>query len=416
MLQSILRGPAFWSPSHWNLKTASMAAVFDGAALLSFGLLTYLWAEVRSVPSIFWTASSAILMLFAAILGKAHLATERRAALFAAAFLAAYFLGSGLSYVFVSTPHNALTDLFIQNTILLLYASVYFMFGAVAGRKQLFVGFLLSYLFLAAYAIASREGFAAEELAKELEADRVAINYQQMGDSLVICALMIIALLRQKVAVFGVAILTIALLVIIPSRSALVFGATTLVLCMLLVASPRARILIIIVGLITVITTRYLILSNLSETFEGTRHSQLLTLQEDQSNAERIKILDKGWHQLAEHPFFGNFGFQLEAFNDSGMYIHNALDIWVQADLLPFLLFIALWVFLFRQWYLTTAGNRELRNQTLPMLVFPALSWLFSRHVAYVPLYFCVGYFSACLLLNHPYLGQMFRSRSDAPA
>ncbi len=373
-------------------KERLIGLVVNAAALIALGLLPFLWAEVTAVPSPVWTGAALALMLLAAVVTKARHVADQRIALFMAIVLLLYAAGTCFNYAFVTAYHPRRLDLLIQNTSILILAFAFFAFGITSGNRETLLGFVLAYLAVATYTLTSSENFTTAELYKRYETMGIIVAYQQLGDSLVICTLMIMARFRHPVAVYVLAALTIPILFVIPSRSAAVIGSFSLIVACLMVSNLRARMYIVAIALIFAVTARVAIMTNISETLEGTRHSTLLTPDEDHSNEERKKIIGAGLNSIRENPVFGYFGFELDAFQGTGFYIHNVLDIWAQAGFLAFLMFLMYWTFVFRQWFLVSKINRSVSAATFPLLVFAALSWLVSRQPAFAPLYFCLGY------------------------
>ena len=373
-------------------------AVTLTAIVISFGLLTFLWAEVSSVPSQTWTGIAVVFMLASAILTKAHLSDDRRLSMLLGLYLLLYAAGTTIGYFFVTEFHSDRTDLLLQNYVALALCFVYYAFGAVSQDKRYWPGFAAALVIIAIYTLQSKSDFSAEELARRYQFDAVIVGYQQLGDSLVMATLVLIAMFRKRAVVYALSAGVVILLFIIPSRSALVFGTLALLSACLLISTPKARVALITFALIAAVTMRVWVLSNLSESLDGSRHEGLLTQKEDESNLLRAEQLSVGADAIMSNPIFGQFGFELDMFRQRGFYMHNIFDCWVQAGLLPFLALLTLFVLVGRQWFLQWKFDRARAYQTLPFLLFAGLSYVFARNPTYVNLYFCIGYFSATLM------------------
>lgn len=397
-LELLFRDPLLLSTHEWPATERLKGILVTLAIFLTFGLLPFLWAEVHSVPSIVWTATSTALMSGAVLACRVHEKAEPRTLALAAIFFGLYFLGSLFSFLFVTQEHSERADTFLAHCVLMILGAIYFGFGVATGSRPSTLGFILAYLGIAGYAILASESFSVHELAERYNADQLAIGYQQMGDALTISSLIIMSQIRRVSFVYVVALATIVLLFVVPSRSSAVFGSVAVLAYCMLISTPRVRVLIVVVSVLAAVSWRAVIVQGVSQKLEGSRHETLLTPEEDTSYTERMAVLDGGLDSIWEHPIAGYFGFQLDRFGNAGLYLHNFLDIWAQGGLLPFLAFVGLWVFIIRQWYLLYRHDREAALRTTALLFFAALSWGFARSPGSAMLFFCLGYFAAVLL------------------
>jgi O-antigen ligase len=379
------------------------------ATIVSLGLLTFLWAEVRDVPSIFWTSLAAVLMVGAVIANRGDQRDDRRVTKAFLLYFALYSVGMIFSYLFVSPFHVDRLPVLGDRFSAILLALIFYSFGVISSSPKAWPGFAIATVATAIFVIQSRGDFGIQELYRRYAEDEVNIGYQQLGDSLAICSLVLIAYFRRRAFVYCISAVTIVLLFIVPSRSAAVFGSLAVVLACLLVSTTKVRVALIALTLVAAVSARVWIVYNVSESLEGTRHETLLTKEEDSSNQERMEILEDGFRSIAANPIFGYFGFELDQTRERGRYIHNFLDVWAQAGVLPWLALLLFWALIGRQWYFMYRDDRERAYRTLPFLLFALFSWLFSRSMTYPVLYFCVGYFSSVL-------AESIRSRFNRPS
>lgn len=367
------------------------------AAILAFGLMPFLWAEVRSVPSQTWTGLGILLMAIAAVTNRADKLDDRRITTVFVIFMCLYGAGMLFNYLFLAPAHEDRFAVLTYNLTMLVLASVFYAFGVVATSPRAWPGFAIALAIVSVYVMQHRAEFALDELYRRFEADQVNIGYQQIGDTLLMGSLVLIARFRRLQVVYPLSVFVVVLLFIIPSRSAAVFGAISLLVAAMLVSTLRVRIVIGSLALLSAIGARVWIAYQLEAQFQGTRHETLLTVQEDSSNQARMDMLDKGIDSILQNPIFGRVGYELDSFNERGSYIHNLLDVWGQAGLLPFLALLVLLVLIGRQWGFMFKFDREAAYRCLPFLVFGLLSWVIARSMHYPQTFFVLGFFSATL-------------------
>lgn len=376
-----------------KLATGSLFA----SIVFSMGLLTFLWAEVRVVPSQAWTALAIVIIVIAIASNRADRMDDRRVTIAVGIYFALYGFFMMFSFLFFAEPHEEKLELLILNETQMVMGFVFYGFGVLCTSQRATPGFVAAFALLTIYILQHKAAFSIAELQRRFDEDQVNIGYQQLGDSLAICAMVLIARFKRIPVAFPLALLSIILLFIIPSRSAAVFGSIGLLVACMLLSSFRLKLALLGLAIIAAVAARVWISYSLTESFEGTRHETLFTEQEDSSNRERMEILEQGIKVIADNPIFGNFGFELDVFNERGRYIHNFLDVWAQAGLIPFLTLIALVVLIARQWFFMFLSDRDSAYRCLPLLVFGLLSWILSRAMVYPYLYFVFGFFSATL-------------------
>ena len=408
-------GPAGTTGVTWRQWVTRGLTEF--AAFVGLGLLATLWAAEVGLPNVAWVLLATV-AVFAAILlfGPLRLA-DLRLALLVFAFLLIYLIGISISYFFVVETHPGRHDLYVAQCAAVLLSAITFGLGALAGRTRAWIGFVLALFAIAIFVMVSEANFSTAELVRRYGPDEVIAGFQQMGDSVILCGLVVASRIRRPILAYLFTALCIALLVMIPSRSSIVLGALSLGIVCIISSPPKMRLFMVAIGLVVAIMLRLLVTTPLNDsvgsnptTTAGATANKpsapranaapergVLTAAEGAAQDEREKMFDSGMDAILEHPIAGWFGFQLDAFNRPGMHMRNVLDAWAQAGLLPFVAFLGLWAVLIRQWYLSFRVNRELANRVLPMLAFPALAWLLTRHVGYPALYFCLGFYAAVL-------------------
>ena len=223
----------------------------------------------------------------------------------------------------------------------------------------------------------------------------IILNYQLMGDAFAICSVILITRIRRPMLQWAFAAVCIVIMFMIPSRSAAFFGVCSLLLALMLFGSPLARLTlagIVTIGVLGQQTGAF------AELFAGTRFESAFTPDSaDNSWDSRQEVMNFGISTLKDNPFFGEWAFQLTDLKFSGHYIHNALDIWAQAGIMPFLIFLGIWGTLLMSFLRVWPAFPALARTAAPVLAFSALSWILSRNVTNVALFFCLGYASATL-------------------
>jgi O-antigen ligase len=110
-------------------------------------------------------------------------------------------------------------------------------------------------------------------------------------------------------------------------------------LAMIVIEAFRSRRTAALVALaaLVLLPTLSVIAALLAEYFPENRVTLLVeNTTQDQSYIERKYILDQALQTIMTHPFFGDY-----ARYEPGRYAHNALSVWQDFGLLPFLVFVA---------------------------------------------------------------------------
>ena len=307
----------------------------------------------------------------------------------------------------------------MANTIVLVFGGLYYLFGIQIGSDRKWgatIGVAIGCAGIMLHAIFRRDILMDSQKIYELATDGVIFGYQQLGDSLVICTLVLMGAIRRRggvnhvFALVALAVISIIILFVIPSRSAALFGTVAILVGLVMMVPPRGRLIMLLLVVGVGVLVSQMSLLNLAR---GTRYISLVDDdRQDESHAKRNEILSEGVAAIREHPVLGHWAFQLERMGMPGQYVHNALDVWVQAGLLPFLLFIAIWGRAVWIWWLRmrSEDDRGRAIEGLPLLVFALLSWIVARNAAYVLLLFCLGY-AAALPRGRHHLAEFGRRR-----
>lgn len=370
----------------------------SAAVVFHFGLLVILWQEAKFVPSIAWTGTSACLMGMAAFAARHGSLAVRNATVVTMFFFVAYPVFGWLSYKVwghYSSEREALLTQVIP--IMLLGFSLYLV-GAAARSHRAFPALWVAWAIITAYVLINAKKFNPQAMYEQQQADGGSgFNYQQMGDAFAICSAILAPRIRKVLHQWIFVLISVGVMFIIPSRSAALFGVAALGLTFILFGNRLTRVsLLTLIGLagLGYLTGAFVPL------FEGTRFESVFSPDaSDSSWGSRQEIMDYGTALLISKPFTGEWAFQLTDLKFSGYYIHNALDIWAQTGLVPFLLFLAIWVFLFDAMITGLVRWPRVTKEVMPVLAFVAMSWMLARNVTFVALFFGVGFASASLAM-----------------
>lgn len=215
------------------------------------------------------------------------------------------------------------------------------------------------------------------------EFDIRVLNYQTWGDSFAIIGL--IAISQAKKSKFYIlSILYLLVLFFIPSRSSLVvFIISLLFLYFIFLKGIFLRLILFGVVFSSIIFIGYY------EMPTGSRHSSLINISASDSNSVRIDTIIAGWKYFSENPILGRYAFQLEEFNDPGLYMHNWLDMLVQLGGLGTIIFIC-FLITFKRFFQIEL-NYDQRRICYVVFVFSILSFIVSRNYQVSYLYFGVA-------------------------
>jgi hypothetical protein len=127
----------------------------------------------------------------------------------------------------------------------------------------------------------------------------------------------------------------------------------------------------------------------LQDMVSGTRIEGLLVPSEDSSYLERRASLRAGLDVIWSQPLLGTYQFQIDRLGGPGLYVHNILNTWAQAGILPFAVLIGAIVAV-----AVPTFRRMLQVGVTPegaLLIFAMLSWGYSRTTVSPLLFLCLG-------------------------
>ncbi len=388
-------------PSSFVTMMVTMAVIFH------FALLPILWQEVPSVPSIVWTGVSTALLGLTALAARHSSISIRWTTSTTIAFFVAYPLFAWISYKAWGQYSTEREGLLLQLIPIMFLGLVLYFMGAAARSHRVFRAFAITWAIIALYALAHAASFDRAGLAESSTETGVKLNYQLMGDAFAICSAILAPRIRQSVWQWIFILVSIGIMFVIPSRSAAFFGVVALMSIPFMSSSLSIRAMVIVMALVAYGGYQSGVFATW---FEGSRFESALTPHEQDSSWQiRQEIMDRGLMLITNRPFTGEWAFQLSDLKFSGYYMHNALDIWAQTGMIPFLLFLTMWATLLSA--LMTGLERwpRIAKETVPVLIFAALSWALSRNVGFVALFFCLGFSSAALAQAR--LGHIVRRR-----
>ncbi len=388
-------------PSSFVTLLVSLSVIFH------LGMLPILWQETPGIPSIVWTGASASLLLLTTLAARHSSISVRWTTTFAVAFFFAYPTFAWISYKVWGQSSGEREDLLMALVPIVFLGMVLYFVGAAARSHRVYRAFVITWLIIAAYAVFNARNFNMQGLSDSSSETGVKLNYQLMGDAFAICSTILAPRIRNAFWQWMFILLAIGVAFVIPSRSAAMFCVVSLLAIPFLSSSMTMRVMVLIVAACFFVGYKT---GTFATVFEGSRFESVFTPDEQDSSWQiRQEIMNKGLMLITNRPFTGEWAFQLSDLKYSGYYMHNALDIWAQTGLIPFLLFVAIWCTLLGA--LVTGLERwpRIAHETIPVLMFAALEWALSRNVSFVALFFCLGFASAALAQAR--LGHIVRRR-----
>ena len=376
-------------PSSFVTLLVSLSVIFH------LGMLPILWQETPGIPSIVWTGASASLLLLTTLAARHSSISVRWTTTFAVAFFFAYPTFAWISYKVWGQSSGEREDLLMALVPIIFLGMVLYFVGAAARSHRVYRAFVITWLIIAAYAVFNARNFDMQGLSDSSSETGVKLNYQLMGDAFAICSTILAPRIRNAFWQWMFILLAIGVAFVIPSRSAAMFCVVSLLAIPFLSSNMTMRVMVLIVAACFFVGYKT---GTFATVFEGSRFESVFTPDEQDSSWQiRQEIMNKGLMLITNRPFTGEWAFQLSDLKYSGYYMHNALDIWAQTGLIPFLLFVAIWCTLLGA--LVTGLERwpRIAHETIPVLMFAALEWALSRNVSFVALFFCLGFASAAL-------------------
>ncbi|MFT4101382.1 MAG: O-antigen ligase family protein [Burkholderiaceae bacterium] len=372
------------------------------------GGMPVLWNLAPQVAPIVFSGIGVAALVVCAALTRPWLRVDRSLLIAIIAYLALYIVGTYLSYALTGVKTAERWALLSTNTMVLGVGAFYFLAGGALGAERRWAipaGLIVAYAIVALYVFTHWDVLTSADLIYRMRVEGDVYDYQQIGDSFALSALALMALWRLRsrrisrrsmVLAVGFVALSIVVLFVNPSRSAAFLGAFCLLLALVLSARGWWR-----VGLIVALLAGGAIVAMqpVSDVAEGSRFEALVDdPTTDKSVEGREEILEQGWNAISEHPFIGEWAFELERMGRSGLYIHNALDIWAQAGVAPFIAFLVVWGVVIRKLLKGWRASPRRYGAALPLVAFALLSWVVSRNAAYVLPFVGLGFFAAIIV------------------
>lgn len=358
---------------------------------LAFGLalfgIAWLWNETPVGYSFVWTAGTAFVLGLAATRYGGWAALRGPGAL-AGGFFLVFPVSCVLSYLITSAADAAKEAAMIQDAKEWLLCLLYFALGYLASRHLGTAAVRVTFAACALYILSKREVFMDLERFHLVGLERGRdLNYQHIGDAFVVAGVLLIQQfesVRARLLLFAASLIPLAL---IPSRSSAVLGAV----CLFIATFRGQWRQALGVGLVLAAVGGLLLDSRmLAELLAGTRLEALLFPQEDVSFQERSAAMREGWQAIALHPLVGLYQFQLDAFDNPGLYIHNLLNTWAQAGIVAFLLITGFLVRL--TWQTLRVSRRGGASAAPALLLFALMSWSYSRTTMSALMFACAGF------------------------
>lgn len=364
--------------------------------VLYFGLLPILWRHaVTFLPSIVWTGIATCLLCSTAISARHSTTTLPATTGFVALFCLLYPVFGWISYLAWGRQSTEREELLIQIILIMVLALSLYLTGAAVRSHHCRPALWAAWTTTLVYVLLNARQLDLQSLYLSSLETGIVLNYQLMGDAFAICSAILITRIRQARWQWAFAALCTVIMFMIPSRSAAFFGFLSLLTALLLFGNFRSRLTLLVLSGLVLLGVQS---GAFAEIFEGTRFESAFTPDKaDNSWHSRQEAVDFGISTLKDNPFFGEWAFQLTDLKYAGAYIHSALDVWAQAGLIPFLLFLGIWATLLTSLLHVWRASPQLAREAGPVLMFAALSWVLSRNVTNAALFFCLGHAAATL-------------------
>ncbi len=206
--------------------------------------------------------------------------------------------------------------------------------------------------------------------------------YQSMGDIFAVLSITLLATLHRSAVAVLVGCLSLMLLYVIGSRSALyAFGCAFISLGVIRTSARRGVLVAAAQTLLLVAVGAMLALRSVSsDTLSGNRMLGLLITGEDTSWAFRNWQLAEGLRAISAHPIKGWYGSDFLLLGRHGDYIHSYLELWRQFGLGPFLIFLSVLFLSLRSiWLNRDQQDRPIWLWPTTLMVFALVEIVFAR-------------------------------------
>jgi hypothetical protein len=222
------------------------------------------------------------------------------------------------------------------------------------------------------------------------------VDYQYWGDAFAFLAIMYVTTRRAPTATLVSAFLTVVALFLIPSRSSLICGTFALAVFMFM-RFPSAVLMTgsFIAGFFVFFFIGMRTNVDVAEFIQGhafSRQTYFLAEGGDNSLNLRLEYSATAWKTISENPFLGQYGYYLEKYSEPGTYMHNVVDIWAEAGMVPFLIF-SLFIFMSARYVYSKKDwiSYNPRLTGISMLVFSIVSLLLARNQGAIHIIFGIG-------------------------
>lgn len=350
------------------------------ALVFSFAGLSIAWAEFITVPTSLWTGLQYALMGAALLLNYQHLRRPGAAAWTHLFWLATFPLFATLSWLATEGFVAGREEILGRTLFVVTLGVTEFLFGLVLARCVKLPALLFALFALVGHSILRQDMFTSEGIAEMIIQRNIVPNYQFAGDAIACAAVMAVAMVRGRLLCALVVGAAIWGLFIVSSRSAAFIGGGALLLSLLRFIGWRSAVVMTIAALLAGLVLQQVEFDDSIDALSsGTRFETLFSADGDSSAAARNQSLAIGLELIAQHPLTGFFAFELEHFGIGGLYVHNFLDVWVQAGVLTFALFMASMVAALVQFARLVNADPGVALRYLPLLLFVLGSWALAR-------------------------------------
>ena len=358
-----------------DLTTFSQLAAFYLLAGLSIA-----WAEFTTVPTSVWTGLQYALMGAVIFVHWQMLVRPSPGALLHLIWLVSFPLFAYLSILTTQGVVAGRGESFERAIFVVTLGVTEFLFGMVLARTLKLRTCVVALAVLVFHSWLRQHSFTAEGIAESIILHNRFVNYQVAGDAIACAAVLAVSFTPSRRLVILVSIAAVYGLFTVSSRSAAFVGIVALASYWLRFLSWRSTGLLLTGAILGLTALHNLDAGDaIGQLVEGTRFETMFGGQIDTSADARAMSLESGLEIIRQYPFTGFFAFELDRFGIGGLYVHNGLDIWVQAGLPSFLLFLAGIYVLLKGYVPLLRFDPATAYSYLPMIVFVLGSWALAR-------------------------------------
>ncbi|MBK3872127.1 O-antigen ligase family protein [Stutzerimonas frequens] len=348
-----------------------MLAVFCYALLFPGYFAFHLLVFSIQVPYFGWftglsIVSASILLpgYFRKINGHGYTTKETLTHFAVFIFFGSCFIAAAINHIlaksdYVSTSGAAWTISSLA-TMAALYLAGYLLPSRIATR-QLLVFFALFSIQVAAVLYFFDPNLGRMEM--PFYADGNMINYQGAARSIFFTGIIIVAAISNRSLSLALMAIIIGSLYFTGSRTELFLAIAALSIWVLLNLTRNILVISMSAALV-LIPAAYFLKDKIGDRI-------VPNLSQDASLTMRGEFLYKGLEGIYKSPIYGDYMGQVRDFGETGAYIHNALSVWQQFGIMPFLIYISLCTF--SVIYATKAVLSGERSTTAKLLMYVSL-------------------------------------------